>query len=270
MNREEKIKYLKDAKHYNFYDLVSVVEILRAPGGCPWDAEQTHKSIREDFIEETYEVVEAIDNDDKDLLCEELGDVMLQVVFHACIETEKGTFQINDVINGICRKLIHRHPHVFADVSVDGTEQVLSNWDKIKSEEKHRETVTSKLKSVPRQLPALMRAEKVGKKAKCFDFPNAESVFVKLEEEKNELYGAYQNGDAQSVEEELGDLLLTVTSLSRKLGVRSENALNKATDKFIDRFEAVENEVIAEKLDINELSVTELDAIWDKNKEKMH
>ena len=270
MNREEKIKYLKDAEHYSFADLISVVEILRAPGGCPWDAEQTHKSIREDFIEETYEVIEAIDNDDKDLLCEELGDVMLQVVFHACIETEKGTFDINEVLDGICKKLIHRHPHVFADVSVDGTEEVLSNWDKIKSAEKQRETVTSKLRSVPRQLPALMRAEKVGKKAKCFDFPNAESVFSKLDEEKNELYEAYKNGDNDAMEEELGDLLLTVTSLARKLGVKSENALNGATDKFINRFEAVENEVIAENFDINEISMEELDAIWDKNKEKMH
>jgi len=270
MNREEKIKYLNDSEHYSFDDLIDVVKILRAPGGCPWDAEQTHKSIREDFIEETYEVIEGIDNEDMTLLCEELGDVMLQVVFHACIETEKGTFDINDVLDGICKKLIHRHPHVFADVSVSGTEQVLSNWDKIKSEEKQRETVTSKLRSVPHQLPALMRAEKVGKKAKCFDFPNADSVFQKLEEEKNELYEAYRAGDSAAVEEEMGDLLLTVTSLARKLGVKSENSLNKATDKFIDRFEAVENEVIAENLDINELSMKELDAIWDKNKEKMH
>jgi len=270
MNREEKIKYLNDAEHYNFSDLVEVVKILRAPGGCPWDAEQTHRSIREDFIEETYEVIEGIDNEDMTLLCEELGDVMLQVVFHACIETEKGTFDINDVIDGICKKLIHRHPHVFADVSVNGTEQVLSNWDKIKSEEKQRETVTSKLRSVPRQLPALMRAEKVGKKAKCFDFPNAESVFLKLDEERNELYEAYRAGDSEAVAEEMGDLLLTVTSLARKLGVKSENALNGATDKFINRFEAVENEVLKENLDINELSMNELDAIWDKNKEKMH
>ena len=270
MNRDEKIKYLNDAEHYGFSDLVEVVKILRAPGGCPWDAEQTHKSIREDFIEETYEVIEAIDKEDRELLCEELGDVMLQVVFHACIETEKESFDINDVIDGICKKLIHRHPHVFADVSVDGTEQVLSNWDKIKSEEKSRETVTSKLRSVPRQLPALMRAEKVGKKAKCFDFPNSESVFLKLDEERNELYEAYRSGDAAAIEKEMGDLLLTVTSLARKLGVKSENALNSATDKFIDRFEGVENEVLKQNLDINELSMAELDAIWDKNKEKVH
>jgi len=270
MTVEEKIALMSEKNEYSFEDLVTIVEILRSDKGCPWDREQDHKSIRKDFIEETYEVIEAIDTENPELLREELGDVMLQVVFHACIETEKGNFDINEVIDGICKKLIHRHPHVFADVSVSGTEQVLSNWDKIKSEEKQRETVTSKLRSVPRQLPALMRAEKVGKKAKCFDFPNADSVFIKLDEEKNELYEAYKNGDAESVEEELGDLLLTVTSLARKLGVKSENALGKATDKFIDRFEAVENEVIAEDLDINELSMKELDAIWDKNKEKMH
>ncbi len=269
MNREEEIKRLNEAEHFGFEDLIAVVKILRAPGGCPWDAEQTHKSIREDFIEETYEVIEAIDNEDRALLQEELGDVLLQVVFHACIETEQGNFNMGDVIDGICKKLIHRHPHVFADVTVDGSEQVLSNWDKIKSEEKQRETVTSKLRAVPRQLPALMRAEKVGKKAKCFDFPNAESVFLKLDEERAELYEAYESGDTDRIEEEAGDLLLTVTSLCRKLGCKSENALNRATDKFIDRFEKIENEVIEEKLDINSLSMDELDAIWDKNKKKI-
>ena len=145
----------------------------------------------------------------------------------------------------------------------------MSNWDKIKSEEKQRETVTSKLRAVPRQLPALMRAEKVGKKAKCFDFPNAESVFLKLDEERAELYEAYESGDTDKIEEEAGDLLLTVTSLCRKLGCKSENALNRATDKFIDRFEKIENEVIEEKLDINSLSMDELDSIWDKNKKKI-
>lgn len=260
---------LKNKERYDFHDFVDIMATLRAPGGCPWDAEQTHESIRDNFIEETYEVIEAIDNGDKKLLCEELGDVMMQVLFHARIEEEQGSFNIDDVIDGVSRKLVHRHPHVFGDVFADTPEKVLENWDKIKSKEKSRETVTSKLRSVPKQLPALMRAEKVGKKAKCFDFPDAEAVFLKLDEEKAELYEAFKKGTHDEIFEETGDLLLTVTSLSRNLGVVSERALNAATDKFIDRFEAVEKEVIAENKDINTLGMTELDKIWDKNKQKV-
>lgn len=268
MNREERIKELNNISCYSFCDLTDIMELLRMPGGCPWDAEQTHESIRESLIEETYEVIEAIDNGNRELLCEELGDVLLQIVFHSQIEKEAGTFDVNDVIDGICKKLIHRHPHVFGDVRVNGSEQVLVNWDKIKSDEKKRETVTSKLRSVPRQLPALMRAEKIGKKAKCFDFSNADEVFLKLDEEKRELAEAVAEGDKDHIEEEAGDLLLTVTSLCRKLDVKPENALNRATDKLISRFEAVENEMLASGLNPEKASMTQLDAVWEKNKSK--
>ena len=268
MNREEKIISLKAKEKYDFNDLMTVVELLRSPGGCPWDMEQDHKSIREDLIEETYEVIEAIDTEDPTLLCEELGDVMLQVVFHTRIEEEKGVFNSEDVLTGICAKLIHRHPHVFGDVFVDSSEQVLSNWEKIKSDEKQRVTVTDKLRAVPPQLPALMRATKVGKKAKCFDFGSAEEVLLKLDEEKAELVEAMESQNTDAIEEEMGDYLLTVTSLCRKLGISAENALNRATDKFINRFEGVEQAVNEKGLDINSLSMTELDAIWDENKQK--
>lgn len=269
MNREEKIISLKAKEKYDFNDLMTVVELLRSPGGCPWDMEQDHKSIREDLIEETYEVIEAIDTEDCTLLCEELGDVMLQVVFHTRIEEEKGVFNSEDVLTGICAKLIHRHPHVFGDVFVDSSEQVLSNWEKIKSDEKQRVTVTDKLRAVPPQLPALMRATKVGKKAKCFDFGSAEEVLLKLDEEKAELVEAMESQNTDAIEEEMGDYLLTVTSLCRKLGISAENALNRATDKFINRFEGVEQAVTEKGLDINSLSMTELDAIWDENKQKI-
>ena len=268
MNREEKIISLKAKEKYDFNDLMTVVELLRSPGGCPWDMEQDHKSIREDLIEETYEVIEAIDTEDSTLLCEELGDVMLQVVFHTRIEEEKGVFNSEDVLTGICAKLIHRHPHVFGDVFVDSSEQVLSNWEKIKSDEKQRVTVTDKLRAVPPQLPALMRATKVGKKAKCFDFGSAEEVLLKLDEEKAELVEAMESQNTDAIEEEMGDYLLTVTSLCRKLGISAENALNRATDKFVNRFEGVERAVTEKGLDINSLSMTELDAIWDENKQK--
>jgi tetrapyrrole methylase family protein/MazG family protein len=253
---------------YAFEDLITVVEVLRSEEGCPWDREQDHKSIRRDFIEETYEVIEAIDTENPELLREELGDVLLQVTFHAQIEKEEGRFTIDDVANDICVKLIHRHPHVFSDVQADTSEKVLSNWEKIKSEEKERKTVTDKLRAIPPMLPALMRAEKVGKKASCFDFPDADSVMQKVYEELDELKGAMLEGNAEHIEEEMGDLLLTVTSLCRKVGVESEVALSKATNKFIDRFEKIENAVLSEGLQMSDLSLAELDAIWDKNKKE--
>ena len=241
--RDEKVRYLLEKKSpYTFDDLVTVVELLRSEGGCPWDMEQTHKSIRNDFIEETYEVIEAIDTEDPVLLREELGDVLLQVVFHARIEQEQD---------------------VFGTVEVENSAEVLKNWEAIKGEEKQRVTVTDKLRAIPPMYPALMRAQKVGKKAACFDFGSADEVYKKLDEEIAEVKAAAETGDQAAVEEELGDLLLTVTSLARKLGVKSEEALFHATNKFIDRFEKVENAVIAAGKDMDTLTMAELDAIWD-------
>ena len=261
-------KTLLEKERYNVYDLVEVVKVLRSDEGCPWDREQDHKSIRKDFIEETYEVIEAIDTDNAVLLREELGDVLLQVAFHAEIENEKKCFDLDDVANDVCVKLIHRHPHVFGNVQADTSEKVLVNWEKIKSEEKERKTVTDKLRAIPPMLPALMRAEKVGKKASCFDFPDADSVMLKVREETDELEEAMSIGNKEKIEEEMGDLLLSVTSLCRKLKIDPEIVLNKATDKFINRFECVERSVIDQNLNIDELSMDQLDAIWDKNKQK--
>ena len=264
--RKEKIEYLLSKEAYDFDDLVLIVTILRSEGGCPWDIEQTHKSLRRDFIEETYEVIEAIDTENPTLLREELGDVMLQVVFHADIEREEGRFDISGVANDICAKLIHRHPHVFGTVEVKDKDEVLVNWDKIKGEEKQRVTHTDKLRSIPPMLPALMRAQKVGKKASFFDFGTAEEVISKLYEEIDEVKEAYEDGERAHIEEEIGDLLLTVTSLCRKVGVDAEEAMNKATNKFIDRFERVENKTLEAGKNIEEMSMSELDAIWDKIK----
>ena len=264
--RTEKINYLLNKETYGFDDLVLVMELLRGEGGCPWDMEQTHKSIRKDFIEETYEVIEAIDTDDPVLLREELGDVLLQVAFHSQIEREEGRFDMYDVANDVCAKLIHRHPHVFGEVKVNDSADVLVNWDKIKSEEKHRETLTDKLRAIPPMLPALMRAQKVGKKASFFDFETADAVFDKLYEEIEEVREAMKQGNAKDVEEEIGDLLLTVTSLARKAHTDSEEALTKATNKFIDRFEKVENCVLAQGKNVEDMTMPELDAVWDQLK----
>ena len=272
LTREEKVEYLltKAAKgeSYCFDDLVLVMEMLRGKGGCPWDMEQTHKSIRNDFIEETYEVIEAIDTENSELLREELGDVLLNVVFHARIEEEVGAFDMDDVVNDICVKMIHRHPHVFADVSVENSADVLKNWDKIKGEEKQRVTVTDKLRAIPPMFPALLRAQKVGKKASFFDFENADLVIDKIYEETAEVKEAMESGNKEQVEEEIGDLLLTVTSLARKAGVDSEEALFKAVNKFIRRFEMVENAAIEKGLSVDKMSMSELDAIWDEIKHK--
>lgn len=168
-----------EKENYNFNDLVEIVKILRAPDGCPWDREQTHKSIRSNFIEETYEAVEAIDTDDLDLLKEELGDVLLQVALHAEIESEQGTFDINDVCDGICKKLIIRHPHVFGDVNADTTEKVLKNWDAIKMKTKSQKTQTQAILSVSKALPSLMRSTKIQQKAAKVGF-DWENVTVRL------------------------------------------------------------------------------------------
>ena len=188
MNEFEYLATKKDK--YTFEDLCLLADLLRREGGCPWDREQTHKSIRNDIIEETYEVIEALDNGDPTLMKEELGDLLWQVVFHAQLEREEGRADMSDIIHDICSKLVHRHPHVFGNVVAETSDVVLSNWEKIKTEEKHRDTVTSKLKSVPPALPALMRAQKVGKRAPFFDFANADEVFVKLDEEIGELKDA--------------------------------------------------------------------------------
>ena len=251
---------------YSYEDLLLIVQLLRGEGGCPWDMEQDHKSLRKGFIEETYEVIEAIDTENTALMREELGDVLLQIVFHADIEREAGTFDMSHVANDVCSKLIHRHPHVFGDVNVKNSAEVLENWDKIKGEEKQRVTLTDKLRSIPPMRPALMRAQKVGKKASFFDFESTDLVFDKLYEEIEELREAAESKSAEDVKEEMGDLLLTVTSLARKLGVDCEESLFAATNKFIDRFEKVENVVLSEGKQVENMTMPELDAVWDKVK----
>ncbi len=256
------VKELLDKKSgYTFDDLVSIMKILRGEDGCPWDREQDHRSIRKNLIEETYEVVEAIDNDDPTLMCEELGDLILQAVFHAQMADEEGRFNIDDVCNGICEKLIVRHPHIFADTVADSSEEVLKNWDYIKQQTKHQKTVSEKLNSIPPSLPALMRAYKAGEKAAKvgFDFPTAESAVQKIHEELAEVENASQN----DFEEEIGDLLFSVVNVARKRGIDPEESLYKATDKFINRFSRVENEVISSGKRMEQLSMDELDAIWD-------
>jgi tetrapyrrole methylase family protein/MazG family protein len=254
--------------HYTISDLLDIVRLLRGEGGCPWDREQTHESIRKDFIEETFEAVEAIDLNDTALLREELGDVLLQVVFHCRIEEEQGSFRFDDICDGICKKLIIRHPHVFGQVKADTTDQVLENWDSIKMKTKGQETYTDTLKSVAKPLPALMRAQKVGDRARRagMDFRCAEDAVACIAAEKAELDAAIAANDQENIQEEMGDLLFSCVNASRHLGLDAEFALSKATDKFISRFAATEELVSAEGKDMKGMDIDQLDVYWDKAK----
>ena len=260
-----------DFQQKNFYsisDLLDIVRLLRSENGCPWDKEQTHISIKSDFLEEACEVIEAIELQDTALLREELGDVLLQVVFHCRIEEETNSFCFDDVCDEICKKLIIRHPHVFGNVQADNSEQVLKNWDAIKMETKNQKTYTDTLNSVPNTLPALMKAQKVGKRAMRagMDFRCTEDAFACIDKEKAELEQAILSDNSANIEEEIGDLLFSCVNVARHLGVNAEFALKAATDKFIKRFSITEKLTASDDLDMKTLSIEELDTYWDKSK----
>ena len=252
--------------NYDVEDLRRIVAVLRGEGGCPWDREQTHESIRREFIEEVYEVVEAIDEGSPEHLREELGDVLLQVVFHASIEKDAGRFDLDDVADGICKKLILRHPHVFGGVTVSGSEEVLQNWDKIKRVEKHQATVTSSLESVAKSLPALWRAEKIRKKAAKagFDWVSAEGALDKIDEEAGELREAFASGGDTG--EELGDLLFSCVNAARFLKKDPEEVLRAASHKFIARFSRMESLAAQRGLKLEDMGLEEMDALWEEVK----
>lgn len=255
-------------KKYNIQDLVEIMAILRAPDGCPWDIKQTHESIRRNFIEETYEVVEAIDKNDKELLCEELGDVLLQVVFHSRMEEECGGFSFDDVCDGICKKLIVRHPHIFSDVTAETADDVLKNWDAIKRETKGQKNVTESMMDIPAALPALIKAEKIQKKASHvgFDWQEVGGVLEKLREEVDEFGEAIEHGSREEIEEELGDLLFSAVNASRFVEVDPETALSRACGKFISRFKLCEQYIKEEGFEMEKLSLEELDKYWERAK----
>lgn len=259
----------KFKENYNFEDLLEIMAVLRSPEGCPWDREQTHESIRKDFIEETYEVIEAINKKDKTLLCEELGDVLLQVAFHVQIEKEEGSFGIGEVTDGVCKKLIERHPHVFGEVKVSSTGEVLDNWDTIKRKSKGQKTQGSAMEKIPKELPALMRAQKIQSKAKKagFDWDDISGAYEALGKEIEELKEAEKSGDENKITDELGDVLFSVVNISRFLGADSEEALTKSNNKFIERYLIVERLAKEREIDMPSSSIEELDKLWDEAKE---
>lgn len=217
---------------YNIQDLIEIVDLLRGPGGCPWDREQTHESIRKDLLEEAYEAADAIDTGDLANLKEELGDVLLQVVFHTSIERERSGLSLDEVADGICKKLIFRHPHVFGCVQVENTDQVLTNWEALKKEEKGQQTQADVLRAVARALPALWRADKVLKKAEKAGYENPDESTRR--EQLTHL--VQRSAEAADREVAVGEVLFAAVNLARAMGVDPEQALTGATDRFIDRF----------------------------------
>lgn len=264
------VEQMRAKKRYTFADLKEIVEILRSPSGCPWDRVQTHESIRNNFLEEAYEAVDALDQKDPVGLREELGDVLFQVAFHARLEEESGGFSLEDVCDDICRKMVIRHPHVFGEqlVGEDGTP--LREWEAIKEKTHKRSSAEQALRAIPRALPALMRAEKLGKKSESFGFgwKDSKEALQKVQEELSEVQQALANGNADDTREEFGDLLLAVADAARLAGVCAEEALTLANDKYVERLSLVEMQCVQQGREIADVDRSELLLFWENAKKE--
>lgn len=245
-------------------DLISLVRTLRSEEGCPWDREQTHESLRNQLLEECYEVMEAIDDDNIDLLIEELGDVLLHIVFHSIIGEEDGYFNILDVIDGVCNKMIFRHPHVFDEETASTSEEVVDNWEQLKNKEKKFNTISEEIDAIAKTLPAMIKAHKIQKKAAKvgFDFKDPMEAATKVTEELNEVLIEYKSNNKDRIIDEIGDLLFACVNLSRMLDVNEEEALNIASKKFISRFKYVENKILENNKNMKDMSIDELNEFW--------
>ena len=257
-----------EKKDYTFEDLIGIIDMLRSEGGCPWDRKQTHQSIKANLLEESYEAIEALDSGDKEKFADELGDVLLQVVFHSAIGKSEGTFSIQDVLNHICSKMISRHTHIFGTDTAETTTEVLDTWEKNKRAEKGISSHTESLNDVCHYLPALIRAQKVqAKAAKAgFDWDNVSGAFDKVKEETAELEEAVAAGNPADIEEEFGDLLFAAVNVARFIDVKSELALTAATEKFIRRFGKMEAEAAKNGRTLDEMTLEEMDQLWDSIK----
>lgn len=253
-------------KKYDITPLSDCLETLLGPDGCPWDREQTHQSIRQNFLEEAHEVVETIDQDDFPHMQEELGDVLLQVLFHSMIAEKNGEFTFDAVVDGITQKMIRRHPHVFGEEKANDANEVLANWEAIKLKEHGEDANQSIMNKLPPTLPALMRAEKVQEKARRvgFDWEDANGAWQKVYEELDELKDAMEHGS--NVAEELGDVLFSVVNLARFAKIDAETALKGTTDKFIRRFQYIEQKARVQQRELSDYTLQEMDLWWDEAK----
>lgn len=251
----------------NFAKAMGIMRRLRAPGGCPWDAEQSHESLKRYLLEETYEVIEAIDKNDDNLLKEELGDLLLQPLFHAAIAEERGAFTIDDILATLADKLIRRHPHVFGAAEIKTSAEQVANWEKIKKAEKGEER-KSALAGVPPHLPSLMKAQKITEKAARagFDWEHTDQVYAKVLEELHELEETMQSSDQERMEAELGDLLFAIVNLGRFLAVNPEEALRKTINRFENRFHHIEETLHSKGLALKDASLEEMDNLWEEAK----
>ncbi len=251
-----------------FEELVEIVEKLRAPDGCPWDREQTNQSLLPYFIEEVYELIESVDEENWDTVKEELGDLLLHVVFQASIGEDEGKFKLADSLTNVNEKLVRRHPHVFGDAKADAAFHAKQNWEAQKHKEKGRK---SRLDGVPKNLPALVRAQRLQQKASYagFDWDEVEQVWDKVHEEIQELKDAQSNEAKDHIAEEIGDVLFAVVNLARYLDIPAEDALRKTNQKFTSRFSKVEEGIKAQGKELEDVSIEEMDAIWEMAKEKI-
>jgi XTP/dITP diphosphohydrolase/tetrapyrrole methylase family protein/MazG family protein/ATP diphosphatase len=255
----------------SFEELVEIIKKLRAPGGCPWDRKQTLETLKEYVIEESYELIDAIDSRDVKNICEECGDLLLQIVFIAQIAAENGWFEVQEIIESLCDKLKRRHPHVFGDLKVRDSEEVRRNWDMIKLQEREsKKEEPSRLTGIPRSMPALLRAYAIQERAAKVGFDwekdNLDPIWAKIDEEIRELRKALDEGDAGEVKEEIGDLLFAVVNLSRHIGVNPEEALQGANEKFSARFRFIEESVEGKGRSFDEYSLDELETLWQSAK----
>ncbi len=251
-----------------FLQLLETMETLRGPEGCPWDKAQTPPDLNTHLLEETYEVLEAVDSKKPDRLQEELGDLLLQIIFHSQMAKEKNEFDIADVLQTLTEKLIRRHPHVFQGLEVKGVHDVLKNWEKIKMEEKQAKGLSSLLSDIPSQLPALQKAYRLGEKASRvgFDWPHTEDVLKKVEEEIRELTVEMKQNKTEKISEEFGDVLFSLAQLARFLKINPEESLRHACQKFIQRFQKVETELSLKKKSVSESNFEELNLLWEAAK----
>ncbi len=254
-----------DAKRYDFEDLIGIMARLRAPDGCPWDREQTHQSIKECLLEEAYEFLEAVEDGSIPHMREELGDLLLQVVFHAQMASESDHYDIHDVIHELSDKLVRRHPHVFGEVDVKNSDEVVVNWEAIKNSEKGKESRKSRMDGIPHTYPALLKAKKLQVRAAKdgFDWPDAAPIWEKLEEEIGEVKEALTENDADHLEEEVGDLFFVAVNLARKLGVDPEIALQRANRKFDTRYRAMEALAESHGRKMSDMDLATQDKLWD-------
>ena len=256
--------------HDTLSGLVALMARLRSPDGCPWDRKQTPESLKPFLIEECYEVIDALDEGSPDKVKEELGDLLFQIIFHARIAEERGQFTINDVISANIEKMTRRHPHVFGDAHLSTDREVLANWEEIKKSEKGYEERKSVLEGVPRHLPSLLRAHSLQERAARvgFDWSRIDEALPKLDEEIAEFKESLNSKDAAGIEEELGDIFFMLVNVSRFLGVNPEDALRKTISKFIQRFRYIEEHAADAGKSLNEMTLNEMEQLWQKSKEK--